>query len=766
MDCAAGQIDLNHASPAELQTLPDVSKSIADRIVVARPHDRVRDLLVVPGVGPDKLVRIEATGKACSTPLTLPPPASDVCTKDGQLDVNDPATRAGIADLFGAPTAGRIVDAQPFADLAHAKVVLAAGAGPGKVEKYAPRLCLTPEPKISRNVNYSWAYARPGGRADYSGFSLVVPAGVIDEPIGAWLRVTPQDPDLVRWPGSPYTTADFHIEGSWSGNGDHVYATLPQPEYARRLTDAHYEPSLLHWTDAAHTEGEVVAGERVRQDAGSGALTGAVRSLSTIDWLEHKANWLIEPAYGVLFGIRFPGPGCPDEPWSEVPNTNLWTLLGNEARLTGARLDLPGNEVPYSGFPIKHCVQTSRTAVVVPFARGFYAELLVRNSTGTVARVSKQAGNVALVDKSSLTDLLTDPVGYSVTHAGRGDALFVGPGGDAGAAVPPATSGTIDMHSDIVRSYVRLIAERAIGEVFDHFNGSAEPILKERAEIITQRVQCMISQLNALGGSSVVNVVRDAAASLSDCLDFEDIFLDLGNRMGKLVDEGRITQAQYRDAMRISLDVGDAVRELGKLLQIGGFVIGLAEPLGWEAPAAIRVEHFDAPPGADALGNVIGPGCVRRVGYGWTIDQGCQDRFLASLNGATNVCDASNLICTYGGTPPTDPTSGECDFFAGSGGIQPAAPACVLWSPNVTWCGFGQCVPWPQSALHVIELTDGRSMFIDANGGAWHLPTTDAYWSCANRFGVYRNRTDYQYQGKFYPANLASYQFMGDLNHC
>jgi DNA uptake protein ComE-like DNA-binding protein len=135
LNCAAGQIDLNHASTAQLQTLPDVPGPVASRIIALRPNDRTNDLLAVPGIGPTELAAIQASGKACSTPLTLPPPAANVCTVNGQLDMNDPASKPGLAQLFGSPTAARIVGAEPFPDLAHAMTVLAAGAGPGKVTK-------------------------------------------------------------------------------------------------------------------------------------------------------------------------------------------------------------------------------------------------------------------------------------------------------------------------------------------------------------------------------------------------------------------------------------------------------------------------------------------------------------------------------------------------------------------------------------------------------------------------------------------------------
>ncbi len=54
-----GPIDINVATPAELETLPDIGPKLADAIVSHRretgPFQRIEDLLEVPGVGPGTL---------------------------------------------------------------------------------------------------------------------------------------------------------------------------------------------------------------------------------------------------------------------------------------------------------------------------------------------------------------------------------------------------------------------------------------------------------------------------------------------------------------------------------------------------------------------------------------------------------------------------------------------------------------------------------------------------------------------------------------
>lgn len=48
----AGAVNINNASQAELEALPGIGPTLAERIIAARPFARIEDLLEVKGVGP------------------------------------------------------------------------------------------------------------------------------------------------------------------------------------------------------------------------------------------------------------------------------------------------------------------------------------------------------------------------------------------------------------------------------------------------------------------------------------------------------------------------------------------------------------------------------------------------------------------------------------------------------------------------------------------------------------------------------------------
>jgi competence protein ComEA len=60
----AGPVDVNHATPAELETLPGVGPALAARIVQARPFRSVDELAKVPGIGPRTLERLRPAVRA------------------------------------------------------------------------------------------------------------------------------------------------------------------------------------------------------------------------------------------------------------------------------------------------------------------------------------------------------------------------------------------------------------------------------------------------------------------------------------------------------------------------------------------------------------------------------------------------------------------------------------------------------------------------------------------------------------------------------
>jgi len=51
-------LDVNTASPQELEAIPGIGPTMARRIVENRPYAKVEDLLRVPGIGPATLERI------------------------------------------------------------------------------------------------------------------------------------------------------------------------------------------------------------------------------------------------------------------------------------------------------------------------------------------------------------------------------------------------------------------------------------------------------------------------------------------------------------------------------------------------------------------------------------------------------------------------------------------------------------------------------------------------------------------------------------
>ncbi|MBC7223327.1 MAG: helix-hairpin-helix domain-containing protein [Anaerolineae bacterium] len=54
----SGLVDVNAATPAQLEALPGIGPALAQRIVEHRPYRTVDDLLEVPGIGPATLEKI------------------------------------------------------------------------------------------------------------------------------------------------------------------------------------------------------------------------------------------------------------------------------------------------------------------------------------------------------------------------------------------------------------------------------------------------------------------------------------------------------------------------------------------------------------------------------------------------------------------------------------------------------------------------------------------------------------------------------------
>jgi competence ComEA-like helix-hairpin-helix protein len=56
----SGTVDVNEASPEELQRLPGIGPKLAERIIANRPYHKVDDLLKISGIGPKGIERLRA----------------------------------------------------------------------------------------------------------------------------------------------------------------------------------------------------------------------------------------------------------------------------------------------------------------------------------------------------------------------------------------------------------------------------------------------------------------------------------------------------------------------------------------------------------------------------------------------------------------------------------------------------------------------------------------------------------------------------------
>jgi hypothetical protein len=68
LDALAVPVDLNHASAAELESLPGIGPSLARAIVEGRPYGSVDALRRVPGIGPARLAAVRPRARVDASP--------------------------------------------------------------------------------------------------------------------------------------------------------------------------------------------------------------------------------------------------------------------------------------------------------------------------------------------------------------------------------------------------------------------------------------------------------------------------------------------------------------------------------------------------------------------------------------------------------------------------------------------------------------------------------------------------------------------------
>lgn len=233
MACGPDQVDVSSASAEVLSATFGLEPAVAARVVEGRQpfYLTLDDLKYVAGIGPDELAAIVAGGRACTLPPTTPPPVDGhAClVGSGQLDMNRPASHyAELVDLYGRPTADRIVANAPYAGLAHVVAESVAGSGKGKHRKNAERLCLTPATVAVGDTTYGWmpsaggvvTHTTPAGDR----YRLTVPPGVV-EGTGIYGSTGPVDADAFV---DGLNANNAHLWGPW--NGVVFVGSPPDPE--------------------------------------------------------------------------------------------------------------------------------------------------------------------------------------------------------------------------------------------------------------------------------------------------------------------------------------------------------------------------------------------------------------------------------------------------------------------------------------------------------------------------------------------------------
>lgn len=275
MQCDDGQTDVNFAAVGDLAAALGVATPTAQRVVAARPYLQVSDVLVVEGIGPERLRAIVASGKLCATPPTVPPPSAEACVDD-RVDLQA-ASVAELAERLGIsrPAAQRIDGARPFGTMRHVTPERVPGVGKGTLDRVIAASCLTPAPVRTAQTSWRWAYRSQTTTVARGPFKLAVPAGVLDT-TGAWASISDASAPAVRAVSGP--TADFHVWGPWADGSDMVRVTLPLEDAPDDAADWSLTPAVVH----PQADGDVQMRYDANVEIADGTITTGLTSLSDV----------------------------------------------------------------------------------------------------------------------------------------------------------------------------------------------------------------------------------------------------------------------------------------------------------------------------------------------------------------------------------------------------------------------------------------------------------------------------------------------------
>jgi hypothetical protein len=520
MHCDTGQVDLNHATAAQLRTLPTpdgskLSASAAANIIDARPYLQPTDLRApaVNGVTDNHVAIWIIRHLVCVTPVfvtaadsTQVPVAPDICSTASQADLNDATQRGRFVTLFGGPTADRLVAGMPYPSIDNA--LRRAGVGPGGLKKYAGKLCVTPYP--IRFAGVDWAFATPeDGIADttpgdFGSYTLTVPAGTTDGN-GAWASVEEVPSPLAADAGIDYFTLDLpavdaHIHGGWHGP---VGVTGP-PDPSD--LGGGYVDTVFHYSDVTGPMMYANDGIAVGDD---GRLTVATTDLSVLTWFKTTAKWVagvvqaaLTHAEAVLrasLGVGGAGPTCnPDYTDGHIPDGGQMDVLSD---MFGTGIDF----LPRLG----HCITDAVAANVAP-------EVKFTDNRGIVYVVTNHS-STKIDDVAPSGGLLWSSLGsaYNAMASNSSLPVLLGPGAEMDAH-PKSYVGSYKISTDQLTNLAATGLYWALDEI-----GALipEPVIALFVNKSECGVRLLSSVLDGLSpGADVLEAIFKNTSALFDCI--------------------------------------------------------------------------------------------------------------------------------------------------------------------------------------------------------------------------------------------------------
>lgn len=253
-------------------------------MIERRPYIAVRELYATASIKARQIEPAVAKGRVCMTPLTLPPPAPDICRSSSQVDVNGPDAKRLLTPLVGVDRAIKIAESQPHLKITNLAKVRTLTGLPKRV---IAKLCATPPPiDLADGTRYTWMYSDEQSQAVIGEYRLDVAPGTIAETVGAWASITPL-------PDNPGPRADYHIHGSWSGQVKVTIPRIPSDD----LPDGWSAPLVLHDPDAAEGPDLAWASGSAVANA-DGTVSVMTSTLSIFEETERDESlFFLDPAY-------------------------------------------------------------------------------------------------------------------------------------------------------------------------------------------------------------------------------------------------------------------------------------------------------------------------------------------------------------------------------------------------------------------------------------------------------------------------------------